>query len=364
MGKAKVFMIMPFQNDFFEVYEMLKERFVNDFEFSHAGDDVVTQQNILKDIVQMIYDADIIIADLTDLNSNVFYELGIAHTLNKKVISITRDLSQLPFDIRSYRATEYSTHFKKFDSLLKELQRYLSGAVDGSVSFGNPVSDFLSTVDESNIGQLYSKHTTADDERGEAGFLDFMAEIEEKMNLITETLTAMTNDLDIMTQGVEESTTKIEQVSGSGSASFFRKEARKVANHISTFSSQLKAHNRVYLATWPEIENNCLSLLESKHVKTEENIGSLKDFLKGLYRMKIAAIAASDQTREMKNTFLNTKGFQKALNQAINTLEIDINQYLEFTSQMDASIDRILDKSKFVVGEIDFLVVEEGEADE
>lgn len=83
---------MPFQEDFFEVYEMLKERFYEKFEFSHAGDDISTQQNILKDIVQMIYNSDVIIADLTDLNSNVFYELGIAHTLNKKVIAITRDL--------------------------------------------------------------------------------------------------------------------------------------------------------------------------------------------------------------------------------------------------------------------------------
>ena len=38
MKKAKVFVIMPFTDEFFESYEMLKEHFENEFDFSHAGD--------------------------------------------------------------------------------------------------------------------------------------------------------------------------------------------------------------------------------------------------------------------------------------------------------------------------------------
>ena len=48
MGKKKVFMIMPFEDKFFEVYEMLKRKFEEDFIFSHAGDED-NQQNILKE---------------------------------------------------------------------------------------------------------------------------------------------------------------------------------------------------------------------------------------------------------------------------------------------------------------------------
>jgi hypothetical protein len=59
VNKSKVFMIMPFEPEFFEAYEMLKEHFSDEFEFSHAGDDIGSQQNILKDIVQMIYDAEL-----------------------------------------------------------------------------------------------------------------------------------------------------------------------------------------------------------------------------------------------------------------------------------------------------------------
>lgn len=113
MKKAKVFVIMPFTDEFFESYEMLKEHFENEFDFSHAGDED-NQQNILADIISPIYEADVVLADLTGLNPNVMYELGIAHSFNKKTIVITKDdLGKLPFDLKQYRAKDYSTHFKK-----------------------------------------------------------------------------------------------------------------------------------------------------------------------------------------------------------------------------------------------------------
>ena len=39
MEKKKVFVIMPFQDEFFEVYEMIKMEFSELFEFSNAGDE-------------------------------------------------------------------------------------------------------------------------------------------------------------------------------------------------------------------------------------------------------------------------------------------------------------------------------------
>lgn len=114
--KPKVFFIMPFENDFFDLYNEFKSRFGETFDFSHAGD-LDNQQNIIKDIVVGIAEADIIIADLTGLNPNVFYELGIAHTMDKKTIIITQNIDDLPFDIRSYRANQYSLKFNKIRAL-------------------------------------------------------------------------------------------------------------------------------------------------------------------------------------------------------------------------------------------------------
>ena len=80
------------------------------------------------------------------------YELGIAHSLNKKTVMITRDnLSTLPFDLKQYRAKDYSTHFKKFQELIDYLNKNFHGAVDGSVIFSNPVSDFIDKKSRANF---------------------------------------------------------------------------------------------------------------------------------------------------------------------------------------------------------------------
>ena len=88
MSKPKVFVIMPFEDSFYESYEMMSTHFKDSFEFSNAAEED-NQQNILGDIIKPICDADVIIADLTGLNPNVMYELGVAHSLNKKTIVIT-----------------------------------------------------------------------------------------------------------------------------------------------------------------------------------------------------------------------------------------------------------------------------------
>ena len=153
--KSTVFVIMPFNDDYFALYEEFKKALGDKFEFQNAGD-LDSQQNILKDIVVGINNADVLIADLTNSNANVFYELGLAHAMNKSVIIITQDIGELPFDIKSYRAIEYSLQFNKLPKLLNKLKELLSGAMDGKIKYGNPVSEFI----PKNITQIVNKVTS------------------------------------------------------------------------------------------------------------------------------------------------------------------------------------------------------------
>lgn len=61
----------------------------------------------------------------------------------------------------------------------------------------------------------------------------------------------------------------------------------------------------------------------------------------------------------MKAASLNNIGLERSLNQAIRFLDEDLDTYLTFTEQMSSSINRILAKSKFVVGDVDFSSVHE-----
>lgn len=356
MEKKKVFVIMPFEDKFFEIYEMLKRQFEEDFLFSHAGEED-NQQNILKDIVQAIYDADIIIANLTGLNPNVFYELGVAHTLNKKVIIITEDISTLPFDLKSYRAKEYSTHFVKFAELLDALKKYMYGAITGETSFSNPVADFLNTKDEKEVAaSIYQRNAAITlDEESDKGFLDYLSGIEENAEEMTTNITQMTEDMSTMSSGINTSTAEIERVNktgGKGTASFVRKEAKKVAKYIETFSSKLRLYNQSYIELWTKIEKDTLGLLENKFAAN--NTQNLIAYLKSLKGMQKAIGESCSSVETMKKTSLNNLGMERTLNQAIRFLDGDLDNYITIMGQIVSSIDRILEKSRFVVGNIDF----------
>ena len=53
----------------------------------------------------------VLIADITDNNPNVIYELGLAHGrfLRDKTILISQDVAKIPFDIKDYVVIEYGT---------------------------------------------------------------------------------------------------------------------------------------------------------------------------------------------------------------------------------------------------------------
>ncbi|HEY6615152.1 MAG TPA: hypothetical protein VIZ32_11555, partial [Vicinamibacterales bacterium] len=71
------------------------------------GDDLFTPTDILVDIWQSINAADIVVADITGRNPNVLYELGVAHTLAKPVLIISRHAADIPIDLSTRRIILY-----------------------------------------------------------------------------------------------------------------------------------------------------------------------------------------------------------------------------------------------------------------
>lgn len=59
---------------------------------------------ITQDIIEQMFDADLVVADLTDHNGNVYYELGIRHCAQKPAIHIIKS-GQVPlFDLGTNKA--------------------------------------------------------------------------------------------------------------------------------------------------------------------------------------------------------------------------------------------------------------------
>jgi hypothetical protein len=62
------------------------------------GDQMAPVGRITDNIVHHLLHSDIIIADVTGRNPNVFYEVGIAHAFHRPIILIIDDAKNIPFD--------------------------------------------------------------------------------------------------------------------------------------------------------------------------------------------------------------------------------------------------------------------------
>ena len=71
--------------------------------------------------------ADLIVADLTGRNPNVFYETGYAHALNKRVILLTQRAEDIPFDLKDYPHVVYGGRiFQLKPELEKRIRWFLA----------------------------------------------------------------------------------------------------------------------------------------------------------------------------------------------------------------------------------------------
>ena len=106
--KPFVFVLMPFRDEHFALYERAIKPALENLgcHVEHAKD-AHTVERIVDAIYTQISRAEFIVADTTGKNPNVFYEIGYAHALGKKVILLVQDTQDIPFDIAGLRHIQY-----------------------------------------------------------------------------------------------------------------------------------------------------------------------------------------------------------------------------------------------------------------
>jgi hypothetical protein len=105
----KCFIIMPFGiQDLEDLYSEFIPPVLDGCKLECArGDDIFGSNVVMEDVKAAIAMADLVIADLSGQNPNVFYEVGIAHTLGKPVLLLSQSIEDVPFDLRHRRVLPY-----------------------------------------------------------------------------------------------------------------------------------------------------------------------------------------------------------------------------------------------------------------
>ncbi|MDP2950223.1 MAG: hypothetical protein Q8P22_11875 [Chloroflexota bacterium] len=100
--------------------------------------------NIIAAIMESLREAYVVLADLTDQNPNVFYELGVRHAMKNRTILIAQNEKFIPFDLRPYAYHIYDWKTAKGKrKLASKLRELLADADQFPDRADNPVSDFL-----------------------------------------------------------------------------------------------------------------------------------------------------------------------------------------------------------------------------
>ncbi len=107
-----LFVLTPFHDDFMDEFESIS-RVGRRMGFNVSrGDERVHSGEIFPHLLRLLVEARIVVANITGRNPNVFYELGIAHALDKSVILIAHKKAEVPFDVRSKQIIFYSDNLE------------------------------------------------------------------------------------------------------------------------------------------------------------------------------------------------------------------------------------------------------------
>lgn len=85
-------------------------------------------------------ESDLLIADLTSHNPNVFYELAIRHAAARPYIQLIDSSESIPFDIADLRTIKYDFDVETARRASMKIQEYLEAIEDGDTGSDNPIS--------------------------------------------------------------------------------------------------------------------------------------------------------------------------------------------------------------------------------
>lgn len=100
--------------------------------------------SITKQIISEIYNSELVIANITNRNPNVMYELALRHAIGKPVITIAEKGTSLPADIVTERTIFYYNDAKGVLELIEDLKK-AEAEIDLSKTSG-PIVDVLGDI--------------------------------------------------------------------------------------------------------------------------------------------------------------------------------------------------------------------------
>ncbi len=107
MKKPQIFVIQSFSKATEGVYDLIASAAAKANASVYRADSISAGASITENIHRAIQDSPLLIADITDANPNVMYEVGLAQAQKKPLILIAANSRAIPFDLAGIRVLIY-----------------------------------------------------------------------------------------------------------------------------------------------------------------------------------------------------------------------------------------------------------------
>jgi hypothetical protein len=347
----QAFVLMPFLPGLTPIFEELIRPAFEDAGYEVARADThLTQQNILRDVIAGIAKADVVVADLTTLNPNVMYELGIAHGLQIPTILITQSLEDLPFDLRSYRVIEYSEQFAEAPKLLESLRELASRRLQGTSAFGSPVLDFLGSreIAPRELPPVASSPASPEpppesqpDPEVPKGFLDFAVATQDE----SERMTALLNEINGATTTL--GARLVQRTAELGRAPDNLRLALAISIHaardMTEFADQVDAILPEYSDLTNQLEEDLSNFVTQSNIASEEDRQSAESFRDTMADQGPTIREALGSIAEFRKTADELPPVSQAMNAAKRRVVAALDKTMSALEKHEALTARVVD---------------------
>jgi len=120
------------------------------------ADNEESPDSISTQVIKRIVESDLIVADLSGHNPNVFYELAVAHGYERPVVHMITDGERMPFDVADQRAISYELENpESVDAAITSLRKSATWVADNPGALRTPLSTYgaFTAISNSSPGE-------------------------------------------------------------------------------------------------------------------------------------------------------------------------------------------------------------------
>lgn len=304
------------------------------------ADHIAIPGEITEQIFRHLYEDEVVIADVSDGNPNVMYELGLRHTRHLLTIQIG-EYGQLPFDIQAVRTIEFSRSERGLIDARKRLETALAiGLAEGAdpvtatkVWAGAAIAVESRTVDldpEATGLEIEVDDVNAD------GYLERIVRVEEAFPRLTTSAERISDcmvevGVEAETTGREMATLNARNAPTSARLSAMTRFAKGLEKHATEFEDLVES----FSAGMEEIDGSVNGILEFLGDHPELRTGDVSSFLEQISALANSGREGMEGVSQFSSSLYEFGEFSKVLRRPARRMSAAMRKMAEKTRLMD-----------------------------